>query len=65
MINISDLKPEDKNRKVVYKPSHSSGSLEEGRITSWNDHYIFVDYSNVGRGNATSPDKLEFVSENG
>lgn len=62
MINISDLKPEDKNRKVVYTP-YKGAPLEEGRITSWNDQYIFVDYTNVGRGNATPPEKLEFVYE--
>lgn len=62
MINISDLKPEDVGRKVVYQ-SYPDGPTEEGLITSWNDTFIFVDYTNVGRGNATPPNKLNWVYE--
>jgi hypothetical protein len=62
MIDIKTLKPEDKDRKVVYQ-SYKGGPLEEGRITSWNDTFIFVDYTNVGRGNATPPNKLEWIYE--
>lgn len=60
MIHISKLTPEDKYRLVVYRPRHG-GPPEKGRITSWNDQVIFVDYTNVGRGNATPPECLEFV----
>lgn len=60
MINPSELKPEHVNRLVVYR-SHEGARPEQGRITSWNDRFIFVDYDNTGRGQATSPEKLEFV----
>ena len=64
MIKISELtKESDINRKVIYQPQHSNGKIEEGRITSWNDTYIFVDYSNSGRGIATRPEDLSFISK--
>ena len=59
MINIQELKEEHKNRLVVYEP-YKGAKLEQGRITSWNDSFIFVDYQNVGRGQATPPEKLYF-----
>jgi len=61
MIDIKKLLPSDIKRKVVYQ-AHEGAKLEEGIITSFNDKFIFVDYQNVGRGQATPPDKLEFVS---
>lgn len=63
MIDISKLTPKHVNRLVVYRSRYRLGSekAEQGRITSWNDRFIFVDYSNVGRGQATSPEDLEFV----
>jgi hypothetical protein len=60
MINPKELKDEHKNRLVVYIP-FPGAKPEQGRITSWNDEWIFVDYQNVGRGQATPPSKLEFV----
>lgn len=60
MINPEELKPEHKNRLIVYK-SHEGSRPEQGRITSWNDKFIFVDFDNTGRGQATPPSKLEFV----
>lgn len=60
MIKISDLTENDVNRKVVYNPEF--GKQEEGRITSWNDTFIFVDYDNTGRGQATRPTDLNFVT---
>lgn len=60
MINIKELSIEnDVNRKVIYSPEF--GEKEEGRITSWNDTFIFVDYDNTGRGQATRPSDLEFI----
>ncbi len=56
MINIKKLTAADIGRKVVYLQK------DEGLITSFNDTYIFVDYQNVGRGQATSPRDLNFVS---
>jgi len=62
MIKISELtKERDINRKVIYQPQ--SDHNEEGRITSWNDSFIFVDYSNSGRGIATRPEDLNFISK--
>jgi len=60
MINPSELKSEHVNRLVVYR-SHEGARPEQGRITSWNDRFIFVDYDNTGRGQATPPEKLDFI----
>jgi hypothetical protein len=60
MINQEELKQEHKNRLVLYR-SHDGAKPEQGRITSWNDKFIFVDFDNTGRGQATPPSKLEFV----
>lgn len=60
MIQIDTLKPEDVGRLVVYRTAPQF-KPEQGRITSWNSKYIFVDYTNVGRGNATSPIDLDFL----
>jgi hypothetical protein len=43
---------------VVY---HSHNEKQDGRITSWNDRFIFVDFDNTGRGQACSPKDLEFT----
>lgn len=61
MIKISDLTENDVNRKVVYQPKDYK-KVEEGRITSWNNSFIFVDYDNTGRGAATRPEDLNFIS---
>ncbi len=60
MIEIATLKPEDVGRLVVYRTAPEF-KPEQGRITSFNEKYIFVDYTNVGRGNATRPEDLNFV----
>ena len=49
---------DDIGRKVIYKPKN-----EEGRITSFNDRFVFVDYSNSGRGQATKREDLKFLTE--
>lgn len=59
MIDIKSLKESDINRKVIHKKPN--GNSEEGRITSWNDRFIFVDFYNNGMGAATNPKKLEFI----
>jgi hypothetical protein len=63
MIEITKLTPEDVGRLVIYRTAPTF-EPQEGRITSFNDKYIFVDYTNVGRGNATRPEDLEFTSGN-
>lgn len=60
MIQIDNLKPEDVGRLVVYRTAPDF-LPQLGKITSWNSKWIFVDYTNVGRGEATSPKDLEFV----
>lgn len=59
MIDISRLTDKDVNRLVVYMKFRDK--IEQGRITSWNDQFIFVDYTNVGRGVATKPEDLHFL----
>jgi FKBP-type peptidyl-prolyl cis-trans isomerase 2 len=60
MIKIKELKKEDVGKMVVYQ---SFDERQEGRITSWNDIFIFVDFDNTGRGQAVRPFDLEFISE--
>lgn len=62
MIDIKTLNgDEDTGRKVVYR--EKGIAPQEGIITSWNKSFIFVDYLNVGWGQATPPDKLEFLTD--
>lgn len=42
MIKISELKPSDIGRWIKYHDG--VGGIEQGRIKSWNDKYIFVVY---------------------
>jgi hypothetical protein len=59
MIEIKKLTKKDIARKVLYR--NYANKLQEGRITSWNDRFIFVDYYNSGIGSATKPEDLEFI----
>jgi hypothetical protein len=61
MIEITELKEEDKGRAVKYKSTAMADKYQYGTITSWNDTYIFVDYYGTGRGTATRPIHLEFA----
>jgi hypothetical protein len=62
MIEITSLKESDKGRAVTYRSTVVIGKLEYGTITSWNDHYIFVDYYQAGgRVTATSPQNLDWA----
>jgi len=62
MIDIKELTHDDINRLVIYTPAHYASQPEQGRITSWNDLYIFVDYNNTGHGIATPPETLTFLT---
>jgi len=62
MIDISKLTKEDVNRKVVYI-AYEGAKPEEGRITSFTEKAVFVDYQNVGRGQNTPANKLSFLSQ--
>lgn len=55
--------PEDVGRKVVYTGNrYPGGELEEGVITSFNGHSIFVRYGRDTHSKGTSPEDLEWVS---
>ena len=60
MIELKKLKKTDIKRKVVYT-AYEGAVPEEGLITSFTDKRIFVDFQNVGRGQATPPNKLDFI----
>ena len=65
MIDIKKLQDSDVKRAVVYISNYinGTGETEQGHITSWNDKFIFVDYGNsCGRGIATEPDDLNFMT---
>lgn len=70
MIEIATLNDGDKGRSVRYE---TFGRIEYGRITSWNERFIFVRYHTVVEGGfsrsrtgetseATEPRDLEFCS---
>lgn len=59
MIDIQNLKEKDLDRLVIYK--NKKGKIQEGRITSWNEKFIFVDFYDNGMGAATNPKDLEFL----
>jgi hypothetical protein len=66
MINIADLKEEDKGRWVEFSCSYYT---ERGRIKSWNGHWIFVVYYCANEwdryeafiGVASDPEDLSFM----
>lgn len=60
MIDITKLTPADKGRLVMYSDRVST-RIEEGVISSWNEHYIFVTYRGDFRAKATPPYKLDFT----
>lgn len=49
--------PDDIGRMVVYTPPYAN--REQGIITSFNDHYVFVRYGNSLQGIATRRQDLE------
>jgi hypothetical protein len=60
MIIVTD---KDIGRRVRYTDYNLRDRIEEGIITSFNDHYILVNYSknpNSG-GSATDPRDLEYI----
>ena len=57
-MKLVDLKNSDVGRNVIYTAHH--GEREEGVISSWNDHYVFVRYGRGSTAAATDPDQLEF-----
>ena len=69
---IKDLTDKDKGREVRY--GRDFCDVEFGKITSWNDHFVFVNYhtkiksdgSRVhftgGTSAATEPENLQFTT---
>jgi len=56
-----EITEKDLGRKVIFiHPPETKKEPEYGRITSFNDEYIFVDYSNSGRGIATRAGYLHY-----
>lgn len=49
---------EDVGRKVIYDPGYKT---EEGVITSFNDHYVFVRYGSDVQSKATNYSDLKYV----
>jgi len=62
IIQGKTLDESDVGRNVRYVPTHANGDLshsdiEDGRITSWNEVNVFVDYGH-GSHPATDPKDL-------
>jgi len=71
MIKITDLKDSDIGRLVIYR-SKGGDKKERGKISSWNDEFIFVNYENYPEicpdffnptAAATRPEDLEWVQD--
>lgn len=62
MINIKNLSDKDIGKAVVYT-AHDGAEPEQGKITSYNDTYIFVRYdvSSSWGGQATRPEDLKWL----
>ena len=59
-INVSELTDSDIGRRVIYvRPRRWGGTVEEGRVTSYNRKYIFADFG-TGHGKACDPSDLEW-----
>ena len=57
---------DDVGRAVVYTGNrYPGGKLEEGVITSFNDHRVFVRYGSDKASKATSRQDLEWLAANG
>ncbi len=54
----------DVGRKVVYTGNrYPGGELEEGVITSFNEHTVFVRYSTGGTSKGTNRADLEWITK--
>jgi hypothetical protein len=61
MIDISKLTENDKNREVVFESPGRNN--EYGRISSWNERFVFVLYNGKWQSQATKPEDLTFCNE--
>ena len=60
MIEISKLKEEDVGRNVIYHREFCN--QEVGRLSSWNDKYVFVRFKGP-TGEACEPNDVSFEFE--
>ena len=46
--------------EVIYFPERGKGNSkkEPGKVTTWNDTFVFVDYDGTGHGKATKIEDL-------
>lgn len=59
MIDPLQLTDDDVGRRVVY---HGSEPNEEGVLSSWNKHYVFVKFDGI-HGQACQPETVSFSHE--
>jgi len=67
MIKLSELRESDRGRMVIYR-SQGGDKVERGRISSWNECWMFVEYDGPYRGAAmytapTRPEDLEWLED--
>ncbi len=61
-LDIAALQETDEGRDVIYHAHH--GKLDAGRISSWNERYVFVRFHNGDTAAAVDPSQLEFCAWN-
>lgn len=59
MIDVTVLTEEDKGKSVQYTAMDMT--IECGIITSWNDYYVFVQFTKGCISQATPPASLEWI----
>lgn len=57
-IRIEELTEADKGRGVLFH--HHHGATEPGRLSSWNDHYVFCRFTSGSTAAACDPAQLTF-----
>lgn len=66
-VRLADLrKGIDEGRRVIYLPQHANGDWmhhdsEQGRISSWNNIYVFVNFGKGDTNPACDPKDLEWM----
>ena len=58
MIDIKKLTKEDIDRNIVYHRKYCK--TEEGKLSSWNDKYVFVRFKGPS-GEACDPEDVSFA----
>jgi hypothetical protein len=66
-VKLSDLrKGVDEGRRVIYLPQHANGDWlhkdsEQGKISSWNHKFVFVNFGKGDTNPACDPNDLEWM----